>query len=187
MAVHWLSIEGKREIRLKLRIHHSEKSKPHLSYHAKTFSLRKKKNNFLRKHSSFFLATAGSNFFFIWKPFYLLYQEFHFAFEEKTLIQWEVVVIVMWLSLINYGNQFRSLAVYNILCSLFRSLETLERDGWANNTPWYITELISNDTTKELSPESPEIKIKKAQLGRVLKIIMVPLMLYPFVNDMYCA
>ena len=93
----------------------------------------------------------------------------------------------MWLSLINYGNQFRSLAVYNILCSLFRSLETLERDGWANNTPWYITELISNDTTKELSPESPEIKIKKAQLGRVLKIIMVPLMLYPFVNDMYCA
>ena len=83
----------------------------------------------------------------------------------------------MWLSLINYGNQFRSLAVYNILCSLFRSLETLERDGWANNTPWYITELISNDTTKELSPESPEIKIKKAHLGRVLKIIMVPLML----------
>ena len=73
----------------------------------------------------------------------------------------------MWLSLINYGNQFRSLAVYNILCSLFRSLETLERDGWANNTPWYITELISNDTTKELSPESPA-KMKKAHLIRVL-------------------
>ena len=113
------------------------------------------------------MATAGS-IFFIWKPFYLLYQEFHFAFEEKTLIQWEViVVIVMWLSLINYGNQFRSLAVYNILCSLFRSLETLERDGWANNTPWYITELISNDTTKELSPESPAKMKKKAYLIRV--------------------
>ena len=73
----------------------------------------------------------------------------------------------MWLSLINYGNQFRSLAVYNILCSLFRSLETLERDGWANNTPWYITELISNDTTKELSPESPAKMKKKAHLIRV--------------------
>ena len=74
----------------------------------------------------------------------------------------------MWLSLsINYGNQFRSLAVYNILCSLFRSLETLERDGWANNTPWYITELISNDTTKELSPESPEKIKKNAHLVRI--------------------
>ena len=71
----------------------------------------------------------------------------------------------MWLSLsINYGNQFRSLAVYKILCSLFRSLDTLARDGWANNTPWYITELISSDTTKELSPESPENVEIKASL-----------------------
>ena len=30
--------------------------------------------------------------------------------------------------------------------------------GCANNTPWYMTELISNDTTKELSPDSPENK-----------------------------
>ena len=30
--------------------------------------------------------------------------------------------------------------------------------GWANNTPWYMTELISKDTTKELSPDSPENK-----------------------------
>ncbi len=27
--------------------------------------------------------------------------------------------------------------------------------GWANKTPWYITELISRLTTRELSPDSP--------------------------------
>ena len=27
---------------------------------------------------------------------------------------------------------------------------------WANKTPWYMTELISKETTSELSPESPE-------------------------------
>ena len=32
--------------------------------------------------------------------------------------------------------------------------------GWANNTPWYMTELISKDTTKELSPDSPENKME---------------------------
>ena len=42
---------------------------------------------------------------------------------------------------------------------LLRSLEeTLDEDnvGWANNTPWYMTELISRETTSELSPDSPE-------------------------------
>ena len=32
--------------------------------------------------------------------------------------------------------------------------------GCAKRTPWYITELISSDTTNELSPESPGMKSK---------------------------
>ena len=46
------------------------------------------------------------------------------------------------------------------MCSLllleeFRSLTLDKEAGCANRTPWYITELISNETTKELSPDSP--------------------------------
>ena len=38
--------------------------------------------------------------------------------------------------------------------------DELSDPGWANNTPWYMTELISKDTTKELSPDSPENRNK---------------------------
>ena len=33
--------------------------------------------------------------------------------------------------------------------------------GCAKRTPWYITELISSDTTNELSPESPGMKSRE--------------------------
>ena len=51
------------------------------------------------------------------------------------------------------------------MCSLllleeFRSLTLDKEAGCANRTPWYITELISNETTKELSPDSP-VNIEK--------------------------
>ena len=35
-------------------------------------------------------------------------------------------------------------------------LELFALDGWAKRTPWYITELISRLTTRELSPLSPK-------------------------------
>ena len=44
-------------------------------------------------------------------------------------------------------------------CAVLADEEILDEPrevGWANNTPWYMTELISRDTTKELSPDSPE-------------------------------
>ena len=54
-----------------------------------------------------------------------------------------------------------------ILCSLllleeFRSFTLLRDAGCANRTPWYMTELISKETTNELSPDSP-VKEQKCQ------------------------
>ena len=46
--------------------------------------------------------------------------------------------------------------LYEEILFSFLSLDLLLLLGCANKTPWYTTELISRETTKELSPPSPE-------------------------------
>ncbi len=48
-------------------------------------------------------------------------------------------------------------AVEAVLSTSLLALSDAAVFGWAKRTPWYITLLISSETTREASPESPEI------------------------------
>ena len=106
----------------------------------------------LRMYINIFISEHQNNVFLLTKTLNKNIQKVGFAQKETA----EYRKWAQSLLFVDLCESQLCVDLYEEILFSFLSLDLLLLLGCANKTPWYTTELISRETTKELSPPSPE-------------------------------